>query len=221
MVKRFLPAMASLLVSTLVCLPAMAQPARARATIVTDLNARLSEAQNDPKLLESLNKTGRKVAAVCANCHGEGGNSPAPDTPNLAGQNATYLVDQLRKFADGTRRFEFMEGMIKSMSSDEKVGVALFYSAQKTFTTPPANPALSAKGKIYYDKICFRCHGETGHGSDIYARLAGQQAAYLKRTLLGYRSGTGGRTDPLMAANTKLMSDNDIEAVVAYVSSMP
>jgi mono/diheme cytochrome c family protein len=29
------------------------------------------------------------------------------------------------------------------------------------------------------------------------------------------------RTDPLMAANTNLMTDADIEAVVAYVTSMP
>jgi cytochrome c553 len=114
-----------------------------------------------------------------------------------------------------------MEGMIKAMSSDEKVGMALFYSAQKTLGKSAVSPALAAAGKIYYDKICFRCHGETGHGSDKFARIAGQQPGYLKHTLIGYRSGTGARIDPLMASNTKLMSDSDIDSVVAYVSSMP
>ena len=45
----------------------------------------------------------RKVAAFCANCHGEGGNSVKPDVPNLAGQNTAYLLDQVRQFSDGRR----------------------------------------------------------------------------------------------------------------------
>ena len=76
------------------------------------------------------------------------------------------------------------------------------------------------QGKIYYDKICFRCHGEQGRGSERYARVAGQQADYLSRTLKRYRDGSGGRIDPLMAANTRTMKDEDIAAVVAYIASM-
>ena len=220
MAKRFLPAMALLGLSILVCLPVAAQPAKARATTAIDLNARLVEAQADPKLTDSLYKTGRKVAAVCANCHGEGGNSVKPDIPNLAGQNPAYLLEQLRKFTDGTRRFEFMEGMIKAMNSDEKVGMVLFYGAQKANHKPATNPALVAKGKDYFSKTCFRCHGDNGRGNDKIARIAGQQADYLTITLKRYRAGTGERIDPLMAANTKLMSDADIDAVVTYVSSM-
>ena len=185
-----------------------------------ELVARLNQAQNDPKLAESLFKTGRQVAAVCANCHGDGGNSAKPDIPNLAGQNPAYLLEQLRKFTDGTRRFEFMEGMIKAMKTDEKVGMVLFYSAQKATHKPATNPALVAKGKDYYSRICFRCHGDNGRGNEKIARIASQQGEYLTITLKRYRAGTGVRIDPLMAANTKLMSDADIDAVAAYVSSM-
>jgi cytochrome c553 len=39
-------------------------------------------------------------------------------------------------------------------------------------------------------------------------------------TLKRYRDGSSVRKDPLMAANTKTMTDADIDAVVAYVSSM-
>ena len=39
-------------------------------------------------------------------------------------------------------------------------------------------------------------------------------------TLKRYRDGSNLRTDPLMAANTRLMTDPDITAVVAYVASM-
>ncbi len=201
--------------------PGFTQSAAARATADVDLSARLQAAQADPKLGESLFKTGRKVAAVCANCHGEGGNSPKPDTPNLAGQNPAYLLEQLRQFADGRRRNDFMEGMIKAMTADEKVGMVLFYAAQPVTLKPSIKPALVAKGKEYYGKICFRCHGEDGRGGEKFARIAGQQPDYLTTTLKRYRVGQGVRTDPLMAANTKLMSDADIEAVVAYVMTMP
>lgn len=215
----------ALLLTTLFALtpasPSFAQSAAARATADVDLGARLQAAQADPKLGESLFKTGRRVAAVCANCHGEGGNSPKADTPNLAGQNPAYLLEQLRQFADGRRRNEFMEGMIKAMTADEKVGMVLFYAAQPVTLKPSIKPALVAKGKEYYGKTCFRCHGEDGRGGEKFARIAGQQPEYLTTTLKRYRVGQGVRTDPLMAANTKLMTDADIEAVVAYVMTMP
>ena len=92
--------------------PVLAQVSKTRAPV--DLSARLLEAQADPKLEQALLTTGRKVAAVCANCHGEGGNSVKPDIPNLAGQNPAYLLEQVRQFADGRRRDMFMEGMIRA-----------------------------------------------------------------------------------------------------------
>lgn len=201
-------------------MPAIAQSARARSSADVDLLARLKEVERDAKLSDDVVKIGRKVAAICANCHGENGNSHKPDTPNLAGQNPAYLVQQLRKFADGQRRNEFMEGMIKAMNSDEKIGVVLFYSSQKVVHKPASNAALVAKGKDYFSKSCFRCHGEDGRGSEKFARVAGQQPDYMRLSLQRYRAGTGIRTDPIMTASTKLMSDADIDAVVAYASAM-
>jgi len=211
------------LVATLVCMclasSAWSQTAKSHAPEV-DLNARLKEAETTPRLLEAAYKTGSKVAAFCANCHGEGGNSANPDTPNLAGQNTSYLLEQLRQFASGQRRNLFMEGMIRALSPEEKVGVVLHYSTKEVTFKPPSNAALANKGQEYYNKICFRCHGDQGRGNDKIARIAGQQPGYLSLTLKRYRDGSGVRTDPLMAANTKTMTDADIAAVVAYVSSM-
>ncbi|TXT38228.1 MAG: cytochrome c class I [Comamonadaceae bacterium] len=217
--KTYLPcAVAATLVLTV--LPGFAQSSKAAANAKVDLSARLIEAEANTALAAELAIKGRRAAAVCANCHGEGGNSVKPDIPNLAGQNPTYLLEQMRQFADGRRRFDFMEGMIKAMSPDEKVGAVLFYAAQPVITAPAKNAALAAKGKTYYDKICFRCHGSDGKGNNAFARIAGQQSVYLTATIKNYRGGTGGRTNPLMADNTRHMTDADIEAVVAYVSSM-
>lgn len=201
--------------------PVLAQTTRAQATAHVDLAARLKEVEGNPKLADDLYKTGQKVAAFCANCHGDGGNSTKPEIPNLAGQNSVYLLEQIRQFAEGRRRNEFMEGMIKALNSDEKVGMVLFYSRQKvTGHKSTANAMLIARGKDYFNKTCWRCHAEDGHGNAQFARIAGQQPVYLSTTLKRYRTGVGVRTDPLMAASTKLMTDADIDAVVAYVSSM-
>jgi len=156
MAKRIPIALAAALLTALLLQPVAAQSAKARATASVDLNARLEAAHADPKLAETLFKTGQKVAAVCANCHGEGGNSAKPDIPNLAGQNPAYLLEQLRQFTDGRRRNAFMEGMIKAMNSDEKIGMVLFYSAQQVMHKPAANAALAAKGQEYFNKTCFR-----------------------------------------------------------------
>ena len=200
--------------------PVSAQPAKARASASSDLSARLAEAHANPQLASDLLVKGRRAAAVCANCHGEGGNSVKSDIPNLAGQNPVYLLEQTRQFADGRRRFEFMEGMIKSMTGDEKVGVALFYAAQTVTPSAVTNPALAAKGKEIFSKNCFRCHGNDGHGDDTFARIAGQQKVYLTTTLKNYRSGQGPRSNALMAENTRPLSDADIDTVVAYVASL-
>ncbi len=202
-------------------MPVHAQSARARATANVDLPTRLKEVLADAKLSQDLLKTGQKVAAVCANCHGDGGNSLKPEIPNLAGQNPAYLLDQLRLFAEGQRRNEFMEGMIKALTSDEKIGAVLFYSRQAVLgRTSGSSAALVARGKDLYFKNCWRCHADNGRGNEQFARIAGQQTVYLTTTLKRYRTGTGPRTNPLMAANTKLLSDADIDALVAYVSSM-
>lgn len=220
MPTRLLIALAGAALAMLAAPFAAAQPAAARASAGVDLPARFAEVRADAKLTDTLSRTGRKVAAVCANCHGEGGNSIKPDIPNLAGQNPAYLLEQVQKFADGRRRNPFMEGMIKAMSADEKIGMVLFYSSQSVTRTPPSNAPLVAKGAEYFGKVCFRCHGTDGRGNDKIARIAGQQADYLRLTLKRYRAGTGERIDPLMAANTRLMTDADIDSVVAYVNAM-
>lgn len=195
---------------------AMAQAGRSKV----DIDTRLQQAMADPKLADDLYKVGRKVSAVCANCHGDGGNSTKPSVPNLAGQNPAYLLEQVRQFADGRRRYEFMEGMIRAMNSDEKIGMVLFYAAQPVTPKPVADAALLAKGQEIFGKNCFRCHGDMGRGNDQIARIAGQQTDYLRSTLKRYRDGPNTRANSIMTPNTKLLTDADIESLVAYVSSM-
>jgi cytochrome c553 len=196
-------------------LAATAQPAKA------DLAARLKEVEASPALREPIYKTGRKVAAFCANCHGDGGNSVKPDVPNLAGQNAAYLLHQLREFGETPGRTgEFKRRLVKAMSVDEKVGMVVFYAAQEVTFKPAVDASLAKRGERLYAKSCAECHEGDGRGTNDLSRIAGQQAVYLTTSLKGYRDGTGPRRDREMMQELKPMSDADIAALVAFVSSM-
>lgn len=190
------------------------------ATAQTVPEQKLAAMMQNPKAVEAAVKTGKDASFFCANCHGADGNSNIPEVPNLAGQNAAFLLEQIRKFGSGQRKNDFMQKLIKVLSDDDKVNIAVYYANQKVAIRPGGDPALLAKGKDWYGKICFRCHGDDGRGNEKIARLAGQQPVYLTMTLKRYRDRSGERIDPLMAANTNMLKDADIAAIVEHVSRM-
>lgn len=165
---------------------------------------------------------GAKLVSICANCHGPNGNSVSAGVPNLAGQQPAYLLEQMNRFADGRRRDPFMQGMIKAMSPAERQDVVSYLAAQPVQPSPAAgrDPALVARGQAYYQRVCFRCHGPQAQGDAVIPRIAGQQVAYVTKTLKRYRDGTGERIEPAMAANTRLMNDGDIAAMAAFLATM-
>jgi cytochrome c553 len=203
----------------LLAAPAMGQGTGKGAEV--DLVARLKETEANPQQWQALFKSGKKVAAFCANCHGDGGNSVDAKTPNLAGQNPYYLLQQLKEFAGTERKTsEFKRRLVKAMTPDEKIGMVIFYAGQEVTYKPAADPALARKGEALYAKLCSDCHNKDGRGDREYSRVAGQQTGYLTVTLKGYRDGTGPRINRPMAAEIKSMTDADITAIVAYVGAM-
>src|SRR4051812_6128826 len=121
-------ALAAVLAILLYGLPATAQPTPGAGG---DLSARLKDLEGNPRLLETAAKAGGKLASFCANCHGDGGNSLKPDVPNLAGQNAHYLLEAMRQYMDGRRKnSEFKQRLMKVLSADERINLIVFYSAQ-------------------------------------------------------------------------------------------
>jgi cytochrome c553 len=161
---------------------------------------------------------GKKASFFCANCHGEDGNSKYPEVPNLAGQNPAYLLEQIRKFGSGQRKDEFMQGLIKVLSEDERIQIALYYSESKV-NPGTADAGLVRRGQDVFAKLCVRCHGEDARGSEKIARLAGQQREYLIRSITRYRDKTGERIDPLMQIATAPLTNDDIKAVTAYLTT--
>jgi cytochrome c553 len=185
------------------------------------LHEKLARIGGDPASLSAAVLQGRKDASVCRHCHGVGGNSVLPEVPNLASQNAGYLLEQMNKFVLGQRQSSaFMQGMIRALTPDERINIALYLSQQPVAPKPAGNAAHSAAGKQLYDKLCVNCHGASAAGSHTIPRLAGQQVKYLDDSLKRYRSGDGARIDPLMAAYTRNLKDADIRGLADYLSTL-
>ncbi len=172
------------------------------------------------RALERAQLDGKKAAYFCANCHGDTGSSAYDYIPNLAGQHPGYLLNQIKKFADGRRQDDFMSGMIKAMKEEDRFNVALYFAAQTAQPTVARNTAQEARGKEIFSTICSSCHGPQGHGSQDFARLAGQHATYLRQSLDKYRKGAKERNDPVMGSVARRLSDADIAALAAYIPTM-
>jgi len=174
------------------------------------------------------------VSYACAKCHGYKGNgvSVSPIFPILAGQNAVYIEGQLKLLrqrgrADPHAR-AFMWGISRGLSDEEIGDLATYFESLPAVTGKPStNPALAAKGKDIYEngvpepnKVvkCAQCHGDVGAGTNNVPRLAGQHKGYIALQLHYYH--TGLRENKLMNRNVKNITDDQIDAVTEYISTL-
>lgn len=72
-----------------------------------------------------------KAATACAVCHGPNGMSMQPNAPHLAGQPATYLVEQLKNYRSGKRTHEVMGVIAKPLTDTEIEDLAAWYAAMQ------------------------------------------------------------------------------------------
>ncbi|MEO8418451.1 MAG: c-type cytochrome [Methylophilaceae bacterium] len=171
------------------------------------------------------------VGKVCSACHGSGGNSISPSFPKLAGQRASYLVAQLTSFRDRTRSDkdaqDAMWGWSRSLSDQDIKDLAAYYEAQKPMSGIPMPEALVKRGQQVFENglastnipACATCHGGNAEGKDNIPQLAGQHAAYLMKQLKVFR--TAGLRPAAVAMHSIVagLTDEDMEAVAAYLQS--
>lgn len=159
---------------------------------------------------------GEKLAATCAGCHGEHGNSKMPATPSLAGQDGAYLIAAIKAYTHNTRQHADMQNAVKSLKDAEVAQVAAYYAAQTAVKPevriPEAPDVLAQK--------CNRCHGDDGVSTDPkIPRIAGQSGIYLAEALHAYQSGA--RNNSAMKAMADMLSAVEIKAVAAYYARKP
>ena len=169
-----------------------------------------------------------KVTTVCQNCHGARGDSVSGTFPRLNGQQAAYIEAQLKNFRSHGRgdphAVAYMWGMASQLDDPMIADLAKYYAGQKP-TAPQTGGALAAKGKDIFENgvpangipPCAACHGANGQGDKDTPRIAGQHAAYLTSQLEAFRALL--RENQVMHANTKDMTDSQIEAIVSYLGN--
>jgi cytochrome c553 len=76
----------------------------------------------------SLVESGHNRAGYCVSCHGMQGITANPEWPNLAGQQAAYLENQLRAFRSGARDSGLMQTVIANLSEEDFTALAAYFS---------------------------------------------------------------------------------------------
>ena len=78
-----------------------------------------------------------KADGACALCHGPAGVGTLPNAPNLAGQPAMYVSEQLKNYRSGKRQHEVMSLIAKPLTDVEIAQLAAWYSAIKVAVELP------------------------------------------------------------------------------------
>ena len=78
-----------------------------------------------------------KADVACALCHGPNGMATLPNAPNLAGQQALYLSEQLKSYRSGQRQNAVMGVIAKPLTDAEIAQLAAWYSAIKVSVDLP------------------------------------------------------------------------------------
>lgn len=174
---------------------------------------------------------GSEIAAtVCVACHGADGNSVITMNPNLAGQHPEYLAKQLKEFKSGVRSNAVMGGMVASLSDEDMVNLAAYFSEQSAAgAAAVSNGAGSLGEKIYRGGLltkavpaCASCHSPNGAGIPAqFPRLAGQHAEYTANQLKAFRTGERANdTASMMRMIAGKLSDQEIAAVADYIQGL-
>lgn len=200
---------------------------QASDTDIESMMAAIDERLNNENARQRAIEDGEDRVLLCKYCHGSDGNSLKPDVPNLAGQNARYLLEQINKFATRERDDFVMSELAEGFSTEDKINVAIFYSSQ-TVKVQNVEKEKVEKGKILYHSACSSCHGIKGYGSQDMARVAGQQVVYTMNVMKTFRTNANNadarrasaRRSPVMETAAKALTDEQIESVAAYLAQM-
>jgi len=171
----------------------------------------------------------------CKTCHGLSGQGYRGyfPMPRLAGQQPEYLENQLRAFIERRRVNPIMANVAHALSPSMVASLAAHFSHLDPRPIGGAPARSLATGKRIFDDglpesnvpACSACHGSDGRGQHEIPRLAGQLYEYTVGQLSGWSKvrgqGTSVDTSAIMAPTAHNMSRQQVEAVAAYVSTLP
>ncbi|MEL6869649.1 MAG: cytochrome c [Pseudomonadota bacterium] len=197
----------SLVLTTLIVVAALAQPAAADGDV----------------------ESGAVLAYTCLGCHGVAGyRNPYPSyrVPKLGGQHAAYIEIALKAYRSGERSHATMRAQAGSLSDQDIADLAAYFASKGE----PEEGAVVIRGEEQgkeKSQTCAACHGENGISPNaIWPNLAGQHEDYLANALKQYQlanatesAGNGVRKNAVMAGLAAALSDEDIDALASYFAA--
>lgn len=190
----------------------------ADALNVATYYANLPPLKGEQKPMQDIAEKGKAAAAVCASCHGEGGNSTTQGIPNLAGQQPVYFISAVKAYMDGAREMSSKEkqGMLAALNQVDVEAMALYFASQT-----PGKRAAPALGNVAAGEPlsanCGGCHGANGNSSDPKVpTLASQDPQYLVGAINAYQERSRKQED--MHTFLSNISTEGIANIAAYYS---
>ena len=173
---------------------------------------------------------GQAKSALCATCHGADGNSQLSINPKLAGQNASYLVKQLKDYKSGARANPTMTAMVAALTDQDVLDIAAWYSSQQVSLLGADLETLELGETLYRAGIkdlsvaaCSACHSPTGNGNGPagFPSLSGQHSEYTLLQLRAFRAGERQNdSSAMMRSVVERLTDKELEALASYVSGL-
>ena len=183
-------------------------------------------------LVEGDAQAGQARSITCAACHGQDGNSVNPVWPSIAGQHATYMVEQLQAFKNGTRSEPLMLGQVMTLTEEDMRNLSVYYEGMPPAAKSVADPSVISLGQRLYRggdresraSACIACHGPTGLGNPANSvpAIRGQYAVYAAAQLRAYASGARKSDGPtrVMRDIAATLSEEEIVAVASYMQGL-
>jgi len=168
-------------------------------------------------------EAGATKAAVCTACHGVNGNSVNPEWPNLAGQNAAYIREQLEMFKAKKRNNPIMQPIVDPLTEQDFADLGAYFATQ-TPNGLEADPSYWKAGEALYKAgdtsrnipACAACHGPAGQGNPGagYPALRAQHSVYTVKQLQDYLTKNRYR-DPADAATVHATRNSAMMTTIA------
>ena len=157
--------------------------------------------------------------ALCDTCHGEDGRPVEADIPIIWGQEFYYLYVQLKDYQAGRRANDIMGPIVADLSKDQMKALAQYFSEKAWpsigFRADDTHIAIARKATNA--GLCTQCHLGGYEGDSRVPRLAGQQPAYLNRTMLEFKNDIR-LNSPAKGTLLGEYEDEEIEAMANYLA---
>lgn len=168
--------------------------------------------------------------AYCEVCHGvsaQGFNGYYP-IPRLAGQQIAYIENELQGFVEHkrTNNIMFNVGHVLSPAMIRALATDFNELNPKPLGGGPKDLVPTGE-KIFQEGLpdagvppCASCHGPEAKGNDQFPRLAGQLYLYLVSQLSNWASERGETNSNVMAPIAHNLTQPQVKAVAAYLSTL-